>query len=963
MPRTRSWPGLLGRRSECDTLSGLVAAARAGRSQVLVLRGESGIGKTALLDALLERAAGCRVARAAGVESEMELAFAGLHQLCSPHLDRLHTLPDPQQEALGTAFGLRPGSTPDRFLVGLAVLALLSEVAEERPLLCVVDDAQWLDRASAQALQFVARRLVHERVAMVFAVRASDEEPGLSGFRELVVRGLSACDAAALLASSVTGVLDPRVRDRILAESHGNPLALLELPRGLSATDLAFGGETGHSATPLVQRLEQGFLRQAAPLPPQARRLLLTAAAEPVGDVQLLWRAAGRLGIGSAAAAAAEASGLIELRDRVRFRHPLVRSAVYRSATPADRREVHRALSDATDPEVDPDRRAWHRSRAVVGRDEDVAADLERSAGRALSHGGLAAAAAFLEQAAALTPDPARRAGRCLDAAQVKVHAGALDDASALLATADEGPLGDAGWARLDLLRAEVAFAANRGNEALPLLLPAARRLEPLDARLSRDTYLDALSAALFAGRLATGPGARQVAQAVREAPTPGAPRKGDALLAGLAVLFTDGYAAAAPLLHRAVRAFVTEELTLDEALRSAWLAAATAASLWDDGSWDVLTRRHLDVVRESGALSALPLALHTRAVVHLFTGGLATAASLVEEARSVTEVTRSCLAPYGEVGLHAVRGDAAQAEALIESCLEDVTARGEGAGATIVQWARAVLCNGLGRYGDALRAAREAAASPLELGPPKWALAELVEAGVRTGDTEAAAAALEELSTMTRASGTEWALGIEAGGCALLSKGRAAEGLHLEALDRLGRTTVRVELARARLRYGEWLRREGRRVDARVQLRAAHEAFTAMGVDAFAERTRHELLATGEVVRKRTTGTTGELTAQEAHIAGLATRGLTNREIGTELYLSPRTVEWHLRKVFTKLGVSTRRELRRSLPDGASTVIQPAARSVSPTRRRTAALHGAGTPAHAPADDSGSRGSNRSTH
>ena len=922
MSETRSWPGLLGRRVECETLSALIAAAKAGRSQVLVLRGEAGIGKTALLDVVLERAAGCRVARAAGVESEMELAFAGLHQLCSPHLDRLGKLPDPQQEALGTAFGLRPGSTPDRFLVGLAVLALLSEVAEERPLVCVVDDAQWLDRASAQALGFVARRLVHERVAMVFAVRASDEEPELSGFPELVVRGLAAGDAAALLESGVTGPLDPRVRDRILAESHGNPLALLELPRGLSTADLAFGGDAGRSTTPLVQRLEQGFLRQAASLPPQALRLLLTAAADPVGDVRLLWRAAERLGIGSTAAAAAEASGLIELRDRVRFRHPLVRSAVYRSATPAERREVHRALSAVTDPEADPDRRAWHRSRAAVGPDEDTAAELERSAGRAFAHGGLAAAAAFLEQAAALTPDPARRAGRSLDAAQVKVHAGALDDASVLLATADEGPLGDAGQARLDLLRAEISFAANRGNESLPLLLPAARRLEPLDARLSRDTYLDALSAALFAGRLAAGPGARQVAESVREAPPPDAPRKGDALLGGLAVLFTDGYAAAAPLLHRAVEAFVTEELTLDEALRSAWLAASTAASLWDDAGWDVLTRRHLDVARDSGALSALPLALHTRAVVHLFTGDLATAACLVEEARSVTEVTRSSLAPYGEVALLALQGDVARAEPLVQRCLEDVTARGEGAGATVVQWARAVLCNGLGRYGDALGAAREAAACPLELGPPKWALAELVEAGVRTGDTAAAAAALEQLSTMARASGTDWALGIEAGRRALLNRGRTAEGLHLEALDRLGRTTVRVELARAQLLYGEWLRRQGRRVDARAQLRTAHDAFSAMGVEAFAERARHELLATGETVRRRAAESLPELTAQEAHIAGLAVRGLTNPEIGAELFLSPRTVEWHLRKVFTKLGVSTRRELRRSLPDGRPTPV-----------------------------------------
>ena len=917
MSKTSSWPSLLGRRSECDTLSGLVAAAKAGRSQVLVLRGEAGIGKTALLDFLLERAAGCREGRAAGVESEMELAFAGLHQLCSPYLDRLNKLPAAQQEALGTAFGLRPGSAADRFLVGLAVLTLLSEVAEERPLICVVDDAQWLDQASAQTLEFVARRLAAEPVALVFAVRVSGKEPMLAGLPELVVRGLRRGDAAALLDSAMTGTLDPRVRDRILVECDGNPLALLELPRGLSPAELAFGGDSSAVSTPLVHRLEQGFLRQLKPLPRQSRQLLLTAAAEPVGDVSLLWRAAERLGIPTGAAATAETAGLIELRERVRFRHPLVRSVVYRSATIAERREVHAALADVTDPDLDPDRRGWHRACATVGPDEAVAAELERSAGRAMSHGGLAAAGVFLERAATLTPDPAHRARRSLDAAQAKVAAGAFDDASGLLATAQVGPLAEAERARIELLQAQMSFAANRGNEALPLLLAAARRLEPLDGEMARATYLDAFSATVFAGRLAAGPGAREVAEAVRAAPPPQIPGKRDLLLEALAVLYTDGYAAAAPVSHGAVQAFVSEELTMDEALRFAWLAAATAASLWDDAGFDVLTRRHLEIARQAGALSALPLALTSRVYVHLFTGDLVAAAALVQEIRSIAEVTgESSLAPYAAVSLAAVRGHEEQATPLIRDCLDDVTARGEGVGVNMMHWARAMLCNGLGRYGDALSAAQVAAAEPLELGPPKWALVELVEAGVRTGNIDAAAAALEELSAMTRASGTEWALGIEAARRALLSKGHTAEELYQEAIDRLGRTTVRVELARAQLLYGEWLRREGRRVDARAQLRTAHEILTGMGVDAFAERARHELLATGETVRKRTVETFGELTAQEAHIARLAGQGLTNPEIGAELYISPRTVEWHLRKIFTKLGISTRRELRRSLPD-----------------------------------------------
>ena len=910
------WPGLRGRRHECDALSALVASAQAGHSQVLVLRGEAGIGKTALLEFLVDRATGCRIGRVAGVESELELAYAGLHQLCGPYLDRIRKLPAPQRGALGTVFGLQPGSPPDRFLLGLAVLTLLSDVAEEQPLICVVDDAQWLNQASAQVLEFVARRLAAEPVGLVFAVRETDEEPRLAGLPALRVRGLSVDDATALLESAVPGTLDPRVRDRILAESDGNPLALLELPRALTATELALGTvPRARRTAPLASRLEQGFIRQLTALSPPSRQFLLVAAAEPVGDIPLLWRAAERLNIGDDAAAAAEATGLIDLRERARFRHPLVRSAVYRSATPAQRREVHRALAEATDADRDLDRRAWHRACAAMGPDEDVADELERSAGHAVCIGGAAAAAAFLESAAALTPDPARRARRSLAAAQAKATAGAFGTALSLLADAEPGPLDEADRARIDLLRAQISYNSSHGNQALPLMLAAARRLEPLDGGLARGTYLDALAAALFAGRLAAGPGPgmRQVAQAVRQAPPPQQPGKSDLLLDGMAVLYTDGYAASAPVLRQAVQAFGREDLTLDEAFRSAWLAAVAAVDLWDDVHWDALSQRHLDTVRQAGALSLLPLALASRAIFDIHRGDLSAAGALVAESQWVAEVTggENVLTPIPQAWLAAMRGHEKRAEPLIQATLDTASALGQGVALNMMYAARALLCNGLGRYEEAMAAASEAVAEPLELGPTKWALAELVEAGVRSGHPAAAAGAFGQLSAMTQASGTELALGIEAARGALLRDDDTAEELYREALERLGRTRIRVELARARLLYGEWLRRQGRRVDARAQLRTAYEELTAMGVEAFADRARRELAATGESVRKRTVETSGDLTAQEAHIARLVAEGLTNPEIAAALYLSSRTVEWHLRKIFVKLGVSTRRQLR----------------------------------------------------
>ncbi len=638
------------RRSEREALERLLEAVRGGQSRVLVVWGEPGVGKTALLESAIRSASGFRVMRAVGIESEMELAFAALQQLCAPLIDRLDRLPSPQQDALGVAFGLRAGNAPDRFLVGLAVLSLLSEAAGERPLVCVVDDAQWLDRASAQALVFVARRLLAESVALVLVTREPSE--ALTGFQELEVEGLRNGDARALLGSAVRVPLDERVRERIVAETRGNPLALLELPRGLTPAELA-GGFALPDAPALSGRIEQSFRRRLEALPLETQRLLLVAAAEPVGDPVLVWRAANRLGIGVSAADAAESDGLLKIGARVSFRHPLVRSAAYRAAFPHERREVHRALAEATDPEVDPDRRAWHRAQAATGPDEDVASELERSAGRAQSRGGLAAAAAFLERAAALTPEATRRAERALAAAQTKYNAGALDAALGLVAIAESEPLDDLQCAQLDVLRARISFAAKRGSDAPPLLLKAAKRLEPLNAALARETYLDALYAAVVVHRLATGGGLVEVSEAARAArPSSQPPRAPDLLLDGWTLLIANGYPTATPTLKRALSAFRSESISHDEEIRWLWLACHTAYELWDDETWHAFSVRLVELARDAGALTGLPIALDSLGAMTLFAGNFATAASLIQEAegdqrgdRKRPHALRSCVA------------------------------------------------------------------------------------------------------------------------------------------------------------------------------------------------------------------------------------------------------------------------------------------------------------------------------
>ena len=902
--------GLRGRHRERAALDRLLDRARAGHSAVLVVRGEPGIGKTALLEYAASRAPGFRVVRAGGVESEMELPFAGLHQLCGPMLGLLEQLPGPQRDALRVAFGLAEGDAPDRFLVGLAVLSLLADTAGDQPLFCLVDDAQWLDQSSLQSLAFVARRLLADPVALIFAVREPGDEHELPGLPELTVTGLGDLDARVLLASAARGRLDAQVADRIVAETRGNPLALLQLPRGLSPADLA-GGFWLPDTGPLASRIERSFQRQFQSLPRETQRLLLTAAAEPAGDVSLLWRAAALQQIPAGAAAPAEAAGLVELAVRVRFGHPLVRSAIYQAAAAGDRRAAHRALAEATDPDADPDRRAWHRAHAAVGPDEAVAAGLERSAGRAQARGGAAAAAAFLQKAVELTPDPARRAARALAAAQAKFDAGAPDAAYKLLAEAEIGPLDDLQRASLERLRAQLAFSLTRGSDAPPLLLSAARRLAPLDAGLARETYLEALGAAIFAGRLGGSVGLREAAEAARTAPQARQPPRAiDLLLDGLATRFTEGYAAGVAPLRLALHTFCRGDGRGEDDIRWLGLASRVAPDLWDDEAWDELATRQVRLARAAGALNILPIALAHRAGVCVHSGEFAAAAALIEEADAITQATGT--APLGHIALMlaASRGQEARALELIDASIHDATARGEGRLITLAECAAAVLHNGLGHYHRAFAAAQRACERD-DLGLFAEALIELVEAGTRIGEPEAVATALETLAERTHAGGTEWALGIEARSRALLSHGQAADALYREAIGRLGRSRMAVHLARAHLLYGEWLRRENRRLDAREPLRAAYEMFSSIGAGGFAERARRELVATGETVRKRTVETLTELTGQEAQIARLARDGQTNQEIAAQLFISPRTVEWHLGNVFTKFGITSRKDLR----------------------------------------------------
>jgi len=916
---------LLDRAAETAALDGVLGAARDGLSGVLVLRGEAGIGKTALLEWAAGRAGNMRLARVAGVQAEMGMGFAGLHQLLVPFLDGLDELPGPQRQALGSAFGLVAGPPPDRFLVGLATLTLLTDAAAAQPVLCLVDDAQWLDQVSVEVLGFIARRLYADRVAVLFTVREGEgEAAALDGLPELMLGGLPGEVAGELLAVMAAAPVDGRVSTQIVSGVAGNPLALVELateltPRELSGAvplswPLRFGG-----------RLEELYLARVRALPGDTRMLLLVAAADPSGDPVLVAGAAGQLGIDAEAGEAAGTGRLVSWQPRVRFRHPLIRSAAYYAAPAGTRRRAHAALAAVTDPGADPDRRAWHLAQAAAGPDEQVAAELERSAGRAQARGGLAAAAMSLERAAALTPDPTRRAARALGAAQANVRAGEFAKARDLLGAAEAGPLDDFQRALADLVRAQLAYVTSRGAEASPLLLKAARQLEQIDPGLSRATYLDALSAGMFAGRLASpGSGILEVARAAGAAPPPPrAPRPPDLLLDGHAAFYNDGYAAGVPMLRGALAAF-GDGMSAEEELHWLWLASVAAMRVWDHDRWDTVSARHVQLARETGALSDLPLALTSRTYVLLFAGELTSAASLIDEVQAVKEATGSGLAPYGALGLAALRGEEGEALAVIGSTMEDVTRRGEGVGITFAEWASALLNNGLSRYDEAAAAAQRACSYDDDLGELLWPTIELIEAAARTGMTEAAVGAIGRLEEMTSTSDTDWGLGIRARSRALLSEGEAAEALYRESIARLGRTRLRVDLARAHLLYGEWLRRERRRRDAREHLGTAYDMLEAMGVAGFAERARRELQATGARARPRGPGAAEVLTLQEAQVARLVAGHLTNREIAARLFISASTVEYHLRKIFRKLDITSRTQLARTLRNQEETPAWP---------------------------------------
>ena len=894
---------LIGRASEIATLEALLASVRDGGSGAVSVRGEPGIGKSALLEHLIATASGFQVVRASGVEGEVDLPYAGLHQLCRSMLEKTGALPEPQRDALRVAFGLTSGETPDRYMVGLAALSLMSEVAATNPLLCVVDDAQWLDTLTTHALGFVARRLDADSVGLVFATRETRDE--LGGVPEVELLGLNPPDARALLESTLPGRIDEYIRDRFLAETNGNPLAVLELPRALTAAEAATG-MIRRSGAPLSSRIEDSFRTQLERLPDDTRLLLALAAAEPLGDPLLLLDATSQLEVNVEAADAAAEAGLFHIGERCSFRHPLVRSAAYKAATPRDRRLAHAALADATDGSIDPDRKAWHRAQATAAPDEDVAADLERTAARAKARGGLAAAGTFLERSAMLTPEAGKRAERALAAADTMFAAGAFDAVLNLLRRADTAQFDELQAARAQCLQALVVVMTPQAEKKEPLLqlLAAAERLKHLDPTAGRAVHLEALNQAFYA----TDPEIlHALVEAIDASPTSRSGELPEQILRGWAQMLAQGFPAGIDSLRGAMVALRDKAELRESELPALWFAQGVAQSLWDLDSWATIARRGIQVAREFGALLTLSRFVYSLADVYVAIGDFSSAAAAYAEAHAVAKVTVGDAA--NAFWLNAYRYPEAEALRRIDQDEREGTAT-----PTFSEYTRALVYNAAGRYEQALEAAQRScdrhATRAYSL-----ALVELVEAAARCGQNERANLALEQLGERTQLAGTDWALGTEARATALLTDDpAAAKARYTEAIERLDHANARPDLARAHLVYGEWLRRENRRSAAREQLRTAYTMFSEMGITGFAERARRELAATGERARKRTPHTSSRLTPQETQIAQLARDGLSNPEIGGRLFISPRTVEYHLHKVFGKLEIKSRSELGRVL-------------------------------------------------
>ncbi|OBH63841.1 AAA family ATPase [Mycobacterium sp. E2479] len=909
---------LIGREDEQQRLVELCDRARAGQSGVLVVHGEAGIGKTALLTEVLATAEdGLRIIRISGAESEMELAYAGVQQLCGPILAHIDRLPDPQKNALRVALGLREGTAPDRLLVNLAVLTLLGDAGAERPTVCLIDDAQWIDRASLQALAFAARRLLADPVVMIFANRSPGAHHELDGLPELNLSRLAHTHASTLLSEVMPGQLDHTVRENILAEADGNPLALLELRHAMAPAVLA-GGYGLTAATSVAKRIEREYDQRLREMPPATRTLLLIAAAEPTGDPTWLWAAAAQLHIDADAVVPAERCGLITVESRLRFRHPLVRSAVYRNASPSERRQAHAALADVIIGPAANEHRAWHRAHSTSAPDETVAVELIQSAERVRRRGGTAAAAAFLAYAVELTPDPERRAERALDAALSKLDAGDPEAATRLLA-AVAGTENEMLSARLDLLRAKIAFAAQRGRDAPPLLLAAAQRLQPLDAGLARETYLDALVAAMIVGRLAEEQtSAAAIATAARHAlPPSGRPTAADLFLEGIVVRLTEGHAVAAPLLRRAINQYLKEDEAGIADPRSHDITLRVLLDLFDQDTYNSLNRRQVELLRAAGELAVLPAALTTYAGGCVTAGDFAQAANLLAQSEAICTATGAPPHRSIQTYLAACRGQEELGRELAQTTIRDATARGEGSEITVVLFSLAILHNGLGQYDEALTACT-AALEYDDVGMYGHLLNETVEAAARSGNTSIAESTAEQVIERAEATGTPTAFGYAARAKALTTTGPATENEYRNAIEGLERSPLKVMTARTHLIFGEWLRRENRRAEARAELRIAHEMFRQMGSDGFAERTRRELQAAGEPLQKeRGDRTATTLTTQESYIARLASDGYSNSEIASHLFISPRTVEWHLSRIFAKLGVSSRRDLRARSSDG----------------------------------------------